>query len=409
VLHKILPEVVFDLNFEKLWWAQILSQVAFNTLLYTMVIRIAERTNSNTAVSLFILSFAAPAVLFGIFAGVWVDRLDRRVVLIATNLLRTGLIPLFFLAEHSNFVAIYPLAVVTSIITQFFMPAEASKLTTLVRPKVLHQANSLFTFTLYTAIIIGPVAAGPALKILGLPKLFILMFILFVIATILTMLLPKDGEDRVSPEEERSIRTDLFDVFRHIFGSELVRGGILILTFSQTLISMVSAIAPGYARTVLQVDVADTSILMLAPAALGMIVTALLLSKFGHNFSKRLLVVAGVFLGGLELIALGSVQETSSILDPVYLAALLLFALGSANAFLTVPATTAVQIHTPEKLRGRVYGVLQTMVNGASFIPVLFAGIIADIFGVPAMVTLMGVAVFLAGFYLKDKVRARTV
>lgn len=409
VLRKILPEVAFNPEFQKLWWAQILSQVAFNTLLYSLVIRIAERTTSNTAVSFFILSFSVPAVLFGLFAGVWVDRLDRRLVLTVTNILRTGLIALFFLAETGSFYLIYPLAIITAIVTQFFIPAEASKMAAIVPHRILHQANSLFTFTLYSAIIIGPILAGPALKYLGIGKIFIAMMFLFAVSSFLTWLLPKDSEDRLSDREERKLHHELLDAFKHIWKSSRVKGGLLLLTFSQAMIATIAAVAPGYARSVLGVEVTDTSLLMLAPAALGMIVGALVLSRFGHMWNKRGLVVGGVFLAGIFLVAMGSVRGADDIftfVNIVYVAMGLLFLLGAANAMIDVPSQTALQIHTPEELRGRIYGVLNTLVNSAAFLPVLFAGIIADLYTVPVVIILMGIVVFFTGFYIQDKAKS---
>ncbi len=407
MLRRIFPEVAFNPEFQKLWWAQILSQVAFNTLLYSLIIRIAERTTSNTAVSFFILSFSVPAVIFGLFAGVYVDRWDRRSILIATNVLRTALIPLFYLAERNGFYAIYPLAIITSVVTQFFIPAEASKMATTVPHRILHQANSLFTFTLYTAIIIGPIAAGPALKYIGLDRLFVVLFVLFGLATIMTMLLSKDSKDREEKPngEERKIHSELLDALKHIWGNSRVKAGILLLTFSQTMIQMIAAVAPGFARNVLGVDVADTSLLLLGPAALGMIVGALVLSRFGHRWNKKRLIVIGVFLAGIQLMILGAVRGFENYVDVIQLAVATLFTLGAANAMLDVPSQTAIQVHTPEELRGRVYGILNTMINGASFLPVLFAGVIADIFGVSTMIILLGIVVFLTGFYIQDKAK----
>src|SRR3979490_1003939 len=161
MLTRLIPRVARNPNFQKLWWAQLLASSAFNTLTYTLIIRIAERTGGNTPVSLFVLSFSIPALIFGLFAGVWVDRLDRRLVLLATNLSRAALIPAFYFAENWNFLLVYPLAIITSLITQLFIPAEATKLASTVKKEDLHQANSLFTFTLYASFVVGPIAAGP--------------------------------------------------------------------------------------------------------------------------------------------------------------------------------------------------------------------------------------------------------
>jgi MFS family permease len=409
MLARLVPSVALNPNFQKLWWAQVLASSAFNTLTYTLIIRIAERTGGNTPVSLFVLSFSVPALIFGLLAGVWVDRIDRRLVLIVTNLSRAALIPAFYFAESWNFVLIYPLAIVTSLITQLFIPAEATRLAATVSKEDLHQANSLFTFTLYASFIIGPIAAGPALKYFGLGKVSIALFILFTVAGILTWLLPSDEEEDAKVNWDTSfkgLKGELLDAFRYILGNNLVFGGLALLTFSQALVSTIVAVAPGYARSVLGIEVADTSTQLLAPAAFGMILVALLLSRFGNLIPAKLQVTVGVFLAGVGLIALGGVHLFDSWVDPLVLSAGLLFMLGSVNALIIVPSQTAVQRYTPEELRGRIFGILATMINAASFLPVLFAGVVADTFGVVVMMVLLGLSVFMAGFYVLDKATA---
>ena len=67
-------------------------------VLFGLTVIVLRSGAGNTAVSLLVLSFLAPAVLFSAVAGVYVDRLDKRLVLVATNLLRTGLLVLLWLA-----------------------------------------------------------------------------------------------------------------------------------------------------------------------------------------------------------------------------------------------------------------------------------------------------------------------
>jgi MFS family permease len=402
VLRQIFPSVSFNLDFEKLWWAQILASLAFNTLTYSLIIRIADRTGSNTPVSLFILSFSIPALLFGLLAGVWVDRLDRRMVLIFTNLSRALLIPAFYFGEQYNFVLVYPLAIIMSMITQFFIPAEATKLASLVTHKMLHQANSLFTFTLYATFIAGPIAAGPSLRFLGLGRVSIVLFALFSLATLLCVLLPRDNGG--APKKNGgSLKVELWDAFRHISSKAQVWSGLALLTFSQALISTVIAIAPGYARSVVGIAVTDTSLLLLGPAAAGMIAGAALLSRFGHRLTGVRSVIIGMFGAGVGIMLLGFINLFEPVADPVILAATLLFLLGIANAMVIVPAQTAIQINTPEELRGRVFGVLGTLVNAASFLPVLFAGVIADTLGVASVVVLLGLVVLLTSYYCWER------
>src|SRR5437763_10431789 len=78
-------------GFLLLWLAQAISQTAQNAIWYGIVILVQQRSNSSTQLSLAVLTLIIPSVIFGVLAGVYVDRWDKRVVLIATNLLRGGI------------------------------------------------------------------------------------------------------------------------------------------------------------------------------------------------------------------------------------------------------------------------------------------------------------------------------
>src|SRR4029079_6299825 len=70
-----------------LWLSQAFTQIGGNMVIYRLTVILLDATPSNTAVSFLILPFLGPAVLFSAVAGVYVDRLDKRVVLVVTNLL----------------------------------------------------------------------------------------------------------------------------------------------------------------------------------------------------------------------------------------------------------------------------------------------------------------------------------
>src|SRR4026208_453205 len=87
-------------SFLRLWLSQAATQIGGNMVLFGLTV-IVSSTQSNTAVSLLILSFLVPAVLFSAVAGVYVDRIDRRLVLITTNILRGfAMIALVLVGDH---------------------------------------------------------------------------------------------------------------------------------------------------------------------------------------------------------------------------------------------------------------------------------------------------------------------
>ena len=146
--------------FLRLWSAQAATQIGGNMVLYGLTVIVVESTSSNTPVSLLLLSFLVPAVLFSAVAGVYVDRFDRRVILVATNFLRgVALVGLYLVGD--NLAAILILNIFVSTVTTFFAPAEAAMIPAIVERKQLLAANGIFTLTLNAAFALGFALLGP--------------------------------------------------------------------------------------------------------------------------------------------------------------------------------------------------------------------------------------------------------
>ena len=101
-----------------------------------------------------------PAVLFSAVAGVYVDRLDRRLVLVVTNVLRGFAIVGLFLVG-ANFLLFLLLNIFVSTVTVFFAPAEAAMIPQVVPRHQLLSANGVFTLTLNAAFALGFALLGP--------------------------------------------------------------------------------------------------------------------------------------------------------------------------------------------------------------------------------------------------------
>ena len=97
-----------------LWLSQAATQIGGNMVIFGLTVIIAKSTGSTTAVSALILTFLLPAVLFSALAGVFVDRLDRRLVLVFTNVLRgLAFIAMFFVGDHLGLIYLLNIAVST--------------------------------------------------------------------------------------------------------------------------------------------------------------------------------------------------------------------------------------------------------------------------------------------------------
>ena len=133
--------------------------------------------------------------------GVFVDRLDRRLVLIVTNILRGVAFAAIFLVGD-NLILIYLLNIFISTVTVFFAPAEAAMIPKLVPRRQLLAANGIFTLTLNAAFALGFALLGPLVVKIAGPQALILIVvaILYFIAAVFCFTLPKAPPPVATPK-----------------------------------------------------------------------------------------------------------------------------------------------------------------------------------------------------------------
>src|SRR5688500_12327883 len=109
-------EVLRNRRFLALWIAQLVPQVGSNMVLFGLTVQVFTLTGRSTSVSLLILSFLVPAVIFGAVAGVYVDRNDRRLILVVTNAVRAALFAVLLFVQ-TDLALIYLMTVLISTLT----------------------------------------------------------------------------------------------------------------------------------------------------------------------------------------------------------------------------------------------------------------------------------------------------
>ncbi len=349
-----------NLNFLKLWGAQIFSQLASNILNFALIIRVydlaAGTRFANISVSLLILSFGLPSIFFAVFAGALVDHLDRKRVMLITNVARALLVLLFFLVEK-NLVLVYVLIFIISTITQFFVPAEGAALPNVVDKKSLVSANSLFLFTIYGSFIVGYSLAGPIIGKFGVDAVYIVTSVCFAIAAILSALLPTlraiDKSEiaifQLMHKVRRNLRQNLSDIYRK---KELLFP-ILQLTIAQGMTNIIIVLAPALSLLVLGTSLSNSTQILIVPAGIGMIGGAVVIGQYMRNTDKKKAIRFGLIIAGLGLIALGLSKHLPQNSLHLTIAALVLL-LGFANALISVSAQTLLQLSSTEETRGRI-------------------------------------------------------
>lgn len=416
-------QVLRNQAFLRLWIVQALSQTAQNMINFSLLIlvrNIVETQNlsqANTVISLLILAFSSPAVLFSPVAGVVVERADKRTVMAIANGLRT-LAVLAFLALDPTWPAVLTLSALYIItfffgtVGQFFGPAQAAAIPMIVRPRELLSANALFNLTFTGSQILGFATLGPlAIKLFGVQNTLVGILILYIGTTALALLLPK------TPPVHRQVREDV-EPFR-AFIQEAREGALMVLqrpllikaitylTLATTTYLMIAALGPEFIVDVLGLESEDVAYVV-APAGFGVVAGALLVNRVTRRVPPARLVDLGLIGAGVSLALFALTEPVGGLLGfsdndaAVGLVLLSVFwatTLGISNAFILVPSQTLLQRGSPEEGLARVFATYFTISNIASFTPVLFAGAFADLFGVIRVLVFIAALLVITGLY----------
>ncbi len=394
-------------NFNRLWAAQALSQVAQNLLNFALIIRVFELAQgtrlANISVALLILSFGVPSIFFAAAAGVYVDHWNKKVVLVTANLLRATLV-LGYLAVEHNLALVLLLSFLISSITQFFTPAEAAAIPALVDKRKLLRANSLFVFTMYASFIVGYSGSAPVIAAFGARGPYLVTSIMFAIACLLVLNLPSlhVKESAILPFR-RVVRYTLREIrlnWHLIWSNHNLAFPIFQLTITQACLGVILALAPALSLALLGVPIQNASHVLVIPAGIGMILGVIAVGGLAKSFSKGRIVAVGLIVAGAALSLLGFSggigghvafgQTSPAVVASVIVAGLILI-LGLTNAAVSAAAQTILQENTTEATRGKVFGALGMMVNIAATLPILFAGILADLTSVTFVISSLGI------------------
>jgi MFS family permease len=439
-----------------LWLAQVASQVGGNMVMLGLLVMITTTySGSKIAISILLLCFLLPAILFSAIAGVFVDRVDKRLVLVVTNVLRgVAFVVVFFVS--GNLLLLYLLMILVSTITTFFGPAEASMIPFLVPRSQLLAANGLFSLTGNAAFALGFALFGPfVLAIAGPQTLILLVAALYFVAAVFCVVLPTSLPPVPPPpllptslpfslpasllrpasrvvESGRTVVVaakaakgtfgQLVEGIAYIRDHHNVGWSLSYMGVTGALIGILAVLGPDFARTSLGLGDKGLVVVIL-PLGLGIVTGVLAVNAYGHNFPRRRIIEAGLIVLGLLLTllaCLGSIwrflnvpiaavadvhglQDVGQVLSLLSIVVAIAFVCGICYAVVAISAQTQLQEELPEDVRGRVFGILNMLVSVSSLLPIMVVGPAADIFGASAV--LLAVSLVVCAWGLASVIR----
>ncbi len=380
-----------------LWSGQILSQIG-DKVFFVLLIGILSDYSSpdalkNSMRSALMVAVTLPAILFGSAAGIFVDRFDKKQVLIVTNAMR-GLLTLAIPMLPKEFVILLAIAFLESVLTQFFAPAEQAAIPLLVRKEGLLSANALFTTTMLGSLIVGFAVGEPVLslssKLGGDYGQEITVGGLYLLASAIFYLIPVKETPHAEPPLALNPWTDFKAGLHYLKQNRLVSNAMLQLTILYSVFA---------ALTVLAINLAEDIGLhsnqfgfLLAAAGIGMVFGAALLGHWGDRFHNKPLPLTGFLLMGFVLCVFTLIKD-------LWLGLALSALLGVGASLIGVPMQTLIQQQTPEPMRGKVFGFQNNAVNIALSVPLAIAGPLTDAVGLRVVMLGMSVTVCIVGVW----------
>ena len=388
-------QVLKNFNFTKLWISQLTSQLTNYLLTFAILIRVFRLTNSSTSVSVVIMAFGLATVFFGSLAGVYSDRFDRRKLLTIVNLAQAGSIALYFVVG-SNFWPLVLIVFLYSSFNQFYIPAEAPTIPNLVPKNQLLVANSYFVFTGSASLIIGFASAGPISLAFGDGAPYLIGVILLCVAAFATWALPPlPPEQAPKPHGWRILWDEFKEGLDHFLANKKLHYPLLSLVLVQVINGMVVTIAPAFIEQAIGIHLETSSLLIVAPLGIGILLGSASLGLEEHYIRKQTLIFAG-FLGMGSMMAL---MSFINFFDQKYLYfAVLALIMGYFNSHIFAPSHSLLQLEAQSHMRGRIYGSLYVLLQIAATLPTVIAGVLADRIAITYVMASLGVLMIIFGF-----------
>jgi MFS family permease len=341
------PFAVFrNRSFSLLWTGQLVSTIGTALTSLAASIYIYRLTGSALSVGLMLMATAAPSLLVGLFAGVFVDRYDRKKIMIAADISRAILILLIPLLVPRSVVWLYVIVMLTSAISQFFDPAHESILPEVASDEELSAANSLIAISQFGSTAVGFAAAGLIASSASINWAFYADALTFLFSGVCVYLIQVKP---IQAEEETSaaiVIKNLRAGVRQLFSTPVLRSLFLVQAVVLVSFGLSNTLLLPFALKALKATEFEYG-LQEGLTSIGFVVGSLLMAKLFDRLQ------AGAWLA-ISFLGMGLIGIVYSSLQSVTLAIALITFSGLFNAPSSIGRRVIVQRNTPPEMRGRV-------------------------------------------------------
>ena len=379
-------------DFSLMWSAQLVSTIGSALTDLAAGILVFRLTGSALNVGLVLIVAALPTLFVGLFAGVFVDRFDRKRILLASDLFRgliVLMIPLAFdaLGPDTGMVAMYALLFAAATVRQFFDPAWESILPEIASEDELTKANSFLAISSFGSTAVGFAAAG-FLSAVDIHLPFYIDAATFMLSFVLVLLVrvPKMASD--DSTTIAAVVENLKSGARFLWATPILRSSLILTIPVLMSFGFWNVLLLPMAIKVLGATEFEYG-LQEGLTSVGFVIGALFMARFGDRLAEGTWIVGGFILMGTFGVLYG--------LSPnIEFAIVMVMATGFLNSPSAVSRRMLLQKNIPREMRGRVFSANFVIRDVVLLIGMAGAGL-ADIFDVRTLVVISSLVVVSAG------------
>ena len=363
----------------RLYWMSLLA--SFSAQQMNLVVRgwlVYELTDSALALGLVSAAAGVPILLFSLYGGVIVDRVDKRKLLIVTQALTAVATLTIAVLISTGAIALWHLiiaAIANGLILSFDLPGRQAIIPQLVEQRQIMNAVALGSGATNLTRVIAPALGGVLVGVMGIDGVYYLIVACYAASAAFLLTMPA----LLTPtrDSKATVRSDLIEGLRYIRRSSVLPALLAMAVVPIAFGMPYMMLMPVFAIDVHNVGASGLGYLM-AAAGIGALAGSFLVASLGDFKHKgALLLVASASFGVFLILFANS--------NYFYIALFFLLGVGMANSIYMATNNTLLQINTEDRMRGRVMS-LYMMTIGLLPIAVLPASAIAESLGGPVAI-----------------------
>ncbi len=371
-----------------MWVAQVVETIGCSLTSLAASILVFRLTGSAASVGLMLMATSAPTIVVGLLAGVFVDRYDRKRIMVVADLVRAVLVLAIPLLLHQSIVWLYVIVALTSSITQFFDPAHEAVLPEIASDEELAAANSLMAISSFGATALGFAASGLIASRFPIEWAFYFNTVAYALSALLIWVVRIPHLAVAAESGLASVWRNLRAGAKLLVDTPMLKSLFLVFAIVFVAFGLSNSLLLPFAIKALGATEFEYGV-QEAVTSVGFVIGSLWMARVADRLREGQWIALGLLGMGLVSMGYASMRSVAPAIAIIALSGLL-------NAPLSIARSLIMQRNTPREMRGRVNSAFFVCRDVLFLVGMAAAGL-ADVFPIRLMYLAAALMTLVAG------------